>query len=72
MVIEEVNCIQNHLEIEKTCRESAEALASKVRKMMVMPFFLIYLFICLSFFFSFKTSDCMHDPYMFLYNLVEL
>ncbi|XP_043374854.1 shootin-1 isoform X2 [Dermochelys coriacea] len=32
MVIEEVNCMQNHLEIEKTCRESAEALASKVNK----------------------------------------
>uniref|UniRef100_A0A8C3LS25 Shootin-1 n=1 Tax=Chrysolophus pictus TaxID=9089 RepID=A0A8C3LS25_CHRPC len=32
MVIEEVNCIQNHLEIEKTCRESAEALASKLNK----------------------------------------
>lgn len=31
MVIEEVSCIQNHLEIEKTCRESAEALATKVR-----------------------------------------
>ncbi|MGH0115926.1 UNVERIFIED_CONTAM: hypothetical protein FKN15_054282 [Acipenser sinensis] len=29
MVVEEVNVIQNHLEIEKTCRESAEALASK-------------------------------------------
>ncbi|XP_066179614.1 shootin-1 isoform X2 [Sylvia atricapilla] len=32
MVIEEVNCIQNSLEIEKTCRESAEALASKLNK----------------------------------------
>ncbi|KYO40520.1 shootin-1 isoform B [Alligator mississippiensis] len=32
MVIEEVNCIQNHLEIEKTCRESAEALATKLNK----------------------------------------
>nr|XP_005310408.1 shootin-1 [Chrysemys picta bellii] len=32
MVIEEVNCMQNHLEIEKTCRESAEALASKLNK----------------------------------------
>ncbi|NXG77876.1 SHOT1 protein, partial [Baryphthengus martii] len=32
MVIEEVNSIQNHLEIEKTCRESAEALASKLNK----------------------------------------
>lgn len=30
MVIEEVNFMQNHLEIEKTCRESAEALATKV------------------------------------------
>ncbi|XP_013913014.1 PREDICTED: shootin-1 [Thamnophis sirtalis] len=30
MVIEEVSCIQNHLEIEKTCRESAEAFATKV------------------------------------------
>lgn len=38
MVIEEVNCIQNHLEIEKTCRESAEALASKVRRIMVILF----------------------------------
>ncbi|XP_026560620.1 shootin-1 [Pseudonaja textilis] len=32
MVIEEVSCIQNHLEIEKTCRESAEALATKLSK----------------------------------------
>ncbi|XP_067417397.1 shootin-1 [Emydura macquarii macquarii] len=32
LVIEEVNCIQSHLEIEKTCRESAEALASKLNK----------------------------------------
>uniref|UniRef100_A0A8C8SFF8 Shootin-1 n=1 Tax=Pelusios castaneus TaxID=367368 RepID=A0A8C8SFF8_9SAUR len=32
MVIEEVNCMQSHLEIEKTCRESAEALASKLNK----------------------------------------
>ncbi|XP_070608733.1 shootin-1 isoform X1 [Erythrolamprus reginae] len=32
MVIEEVSCIQNHLEIEKTCRESAEALATKLNK----------------------------------------
>nr|KAF6322866.1 shootin 1 [Pipistrellus kuhlii] len=32
MVIEEVNCMQNHLEIEKTCRESAEALATKLNK----------------------------------------
>ena len=31
MVIEEVGAIQEHLEIERTCRESAEALASKVR-----------------------------------------
>jgi len=38
MVIEEVNCIQNHLEIEKTCRESAEALASKVRRIMMILF----------------------------------
>ncbi|TNN29161.1 Shootin-1 [Liparis tanakae] len=30
MVIEEVNVIQQSLEIERTCRESAEALASKV------------------------------------------
>lgn len=51
MVIEEVNCIQNHLEIEKTCRESAEALASKVRRIMVM-LFLIYLFACLSILFK--------------------
>ncbi|KAB1270872.1 Shootin-1 [Camelus dromedarius] len=32
MVIEEVNVMQNHLEIEKTCRESAEALATKLNK----------------------------------------
>ncbi|XP_070801412.1 shootin-1 [Pituophis catenifer annectens] len=32
MVIEEVSCIQNHLDIEKTCRESAEALATKLSK----------------------------------------
>ncbi|XP_029466344.1 shootin-1 isoform X3 [Rhinatrema bivittatum] len=32
MVIEEVNFMQNHLEIEKTCRESAEAFASKLNK----------------------------------------
>ncbi|RXM32636.1 Shootin-1 [Acipenser ruthenus] len=32
MVVEEVNVIQNHLEIEKTCRESAEALASKLNR----------------------------------------
>ncbi|XP_069835786.1 shootin-1 isoform X3 [Dendropsophus ebraccatus] len=32
MVIEEVNDMQNSLEIEKTCRESAEALASKLNK----------------------------------------
>lgn len=44
MVIEEVNCIQNHLEIEKTCRESAEALASKVR-------ITVFLFHLISFFF---------------------
>lgn len=30
MVIEEVSAIQENLEIERTCRESAEALASKV------------------------------------------
>lgn len=42
MVIEEVNCIQNNLEIEKTCRESAEALASKVRRIMVVLFHPIY------------------------------
>ncbi|KAG7999831.1 Shootin-1, partial [Nibea albiflora] len=29
-VIEEVSAIQENLEIERTCRESAEALASKV------------------------------------------
>ncbi|XP_074855906.1 shootin-1 [Carettochelys insculpta] len=32
MVIEEVTCMQNNLEIEKTCRESAETLASKLNK----------------------------------------
>ncbi len=31
MVIEEVSAMQEDLEIERTCRESAEALASKVR-----------------------------------------
>jgi len=31
MVIEEVSAIQENLEIEKMCRESAEALASKVQ-----------------------------------------
>lgn len=30
MVIEEVTAIQENLEIERACRESAEALASKV------------------------------------------
>ncbi|XP_057704009.1 shootin-1 isoform X2 [Corythoichthys intestinalis] len=30
MVIEEVNAIQENLEVERTCRESAEALASKL------------------------------------------
>ncbi|EHB12504.1 Shootin-1 [Heterocephalus glaber] len=32
MVIEEVNFMQNDLEIEKTCRESAKALATKLNK----------------------------------------
>ncbi|KAK1905550.1 Shootin-1 [Dissostichus eleginoides] len=32
MVIEEVGAIQEHLEIERTCRESAEALASKLKR----------------------------------------
>lgn len=32
MVIEEVSFMQNHLEIEKTCRQSAEALATKLNK----------------------------------------
>uniref|UniRef100_UPI0037E72897 shootin-1 n=1 Tax=Semicossyphus pulcher TaxID=241346 RepID=UPI0037E72897 len=32
MVIEEVNAIQENLEIERTCRESAEALASKLNR----------------------------------------
>ncbi|XP_073451897.1 shootin-1 isoform X3 [Aquarana catesbeiana] len=32
MVIEEVGFMQNNLEIEKSCRESAEALASKLNK----------------------------------------
>ncbi|XP_072280216.1 shootin-1 [Pyxicephalus adspersus] len=32
MVIEEVSFIQSNLEIEKSCRESAEALASKLNK----------------------------------------
>ncbi|XP_063806720.1 shootin-1-like, partial [Pseudophryne corroboree] len=32
MVIEEVSFMQNNLEIEKTCRESAEALASQLNK----------------------------------------
>ncbi len=30
MVIEEVNVLQTQLEIEKSCRENAEALATKV------------------------------------------
>lgn len=63
MVIEEVNCIQNHLEIEKTCRESAEALASKVR-------ITVFLFHLISFFFL--TCYCVHIPCMFLHNLVDL
>ncbi|XP_067858247.1 shootin-1 [Heptranchias perlo] len=32
MVIEEVSTIQNHLDIEKSCRESAEVFASKLNK----------------------------------------
>ncbi|KAM6998099.1 LOW QUALITY PROTEIN: shootin-1 [Tautogolabrus adspersus] len=32
MVIEEVNAIQENLEIERTCREGAEALASKLNR----------------------------------------
>ncbi|XP_041125391.1 LOW QUALITY PROTEIN: shootin-1-like [Polyodon spathula] len=32
MVVEEVTVIQNNLEIEKSCRESAEALASKLNR----------------------------------------
>ncbi|KAM3605582.1 uncharacterized protein V6R79_001398 [Siganus canaliculatus] len=32
MVIKEVSAIQEHLEIERTCRESAEALASKLNR----------------------------------------
>ncbi|XP_033956893.1 shootin-1 isoform X2 [Pseudochaenichthys georgianus] len=32
MVIEEVGAIQEHLEIERTCRESAEALSSKLKR----------------------------------------
>ncbi|XP_067909079.1 shootin-1 [Heterodontus francisci] len=32
MVIEEVSTIQNHLDIEKNCRESAEVFASKLNK----------------------------------------
>lgn len=31
MVIEEVSAIQENLEVERACRESAEALATKVR-----------------------------------------
>lgn len=31
MVIEEVGVLQTQLEIEKSCRENAEALATKVR-----------------------------------------
>lgn len=54
MVIEEVNCIQNHLEIEKTCRESAEALASKVRRIMVILFHPIFFF----FFFNLRLYAC--------------
>lgn len=32
MVIEEVNVLQTQLEIEKSCRENAEALATKVKQ----------------------------------------
>lgn len=32
MVIEEVSVLQTQLEIEKSCRENAEALATKVRR----------------------------------------
>ncbi|CDQ69318.1 unnamed protein product [Oncorhynchus mykiss] len=32
MVIEEVNCIQDNLDIERTCRQSVEALASKLNR----------------------------------------
>ncbi|XP_035519756.1 shootin-1-like [Morone saxatilis] len=32
MVFEEVSAIQENLEIERTCRESAEALASKLNR----------------------------------------
>lgn len=32
MVIEEVGVLQTQLDIEKSCRENAEALASKVRQ----------------------------------------
>ncbi|KAI4812371.1 hypothetical protein KUCAC02_023769 [Chaenocephalus aceratus] len=47
MVIEEVGAIQEHLEIERTCRESAEALSSKLKRqnrslkrksMMMLPY----------------------------------
>ncbi|XP_054455586.1 shootin-1 isoform X2 [Anoplopoma fimbria] len=47
MVIEEVNVIQQNLELERTCRESAEALASKLNRqnrslkrksMMLLPY----------------------------------
>lgn len=59
MVIEEVNCIQNHLEIEKTCRESAEALASKVRST-------VFLFHLISFLFFFlKLLLCACPMYVF-------
>jgi len=50
MVIEEVNVIQQSLEIERTCRESAEALASKVhascpqRRSVPRPYYLFSLF----------------------------
>lgn len=50
-VIEEVNNIQENLEIEKTCRESVEALASKVRfynKVMIVCFILLHLILLLS------------------------
>jgi len=56
MVIEEVNCIQNHLEIEKTCRESAEALASKV--------ITVFLFLLISFFFL-NLLLCAYPMYVF-------
>lgn len=65
MVIEEVNCIQNHLEIEKTCRESAEALASKVR-------ITVFLFHLISFFFKLAIVCISHVCFCIILWICEM